>query len=150
MIKFNNKIIIIFLILLNTGCVSYNQISNTERIITYTNISGEEINYLEKFHDETKEWFRAKCKNSNSLNIKDCSNNTEFTNLSKIKIESLLSNDEKSNSNNNVNTSQSGSNDSKDENESSEDEDSEEGEDEDGEGDWEDEDGEGDWEDWGE
>ena len=150
MIKFKNKIIIIFLILLNTGCVSYNQISNTERIISYKNILGEEINYIEKFDAETKEWFRAKCKNSNSLNIKNCFNNTEFTNLSKIKITSLLSNDEKSNSNNNVNTSQSGSNDSKDENESSEDEDSEEGEDEDGEGDWEDEDGEGDWEDWGE
>jgi len=150
MINFKNKIIIIFLILLNTGCVSYNQISNTERIISYTNISGEEINYIEKFDVETKEWFRAKCKNSNSLNIKDCSNNTEFTNLSKIKIASLLSNDEKSNSNNNVNTSQNGSNDSKDENESSENEDSEEGEDEGGEGDWEDEGGEGDWEDEGE
>ena len=132
--------------MLCTGCASYTQISNTERIITYTNISGEEINYLEKFDNKTNQWFRAICKNLNSSNMNDCSNNTEFTNLSKIKIANLLSNEEnnnsnnqKSNSNNNVGLGQSESNDSEDEDSGEgEEEEEEEEEEEGGEGGWED------------
>ena len=116
--------------MLVTGCSSYSKLSNTERIVTYLNFFDKEISYIEKFDIQTNEWFRAECKGlTSSTDSKKCSNNTEFTDLSKIKISYMLENDEKDLNNQNSNSNDSGETSNENENDDSEDEEEEEEED---------------------
>ena len=87
--------------------------------------------FVEKFDTETKSWFRAKCNNTNhKKNYEDCINNTEFTEISKILIEGMLSsNDTSINENSNKN-------DEEEDEEENEEEDEEEDEDNWDEDDW--------------
>ncbi len=107
MIRFKKifKIFFILHFILITGCANYTQLSNNERLVSYKVLSGETEYFVEKFDTETKNWFRAKCNNTNhKKNYKDCINNTEFTEISKILIEGMLSsNDTSINENSNKN-----------------------------------------------
>ena len=116
-----------------TGCANYSKLSENERLVSYKLFSNETKYYIEKFDNKTGSWFKAKC-NIPTKNFKDCINNTEFTEISKIRIEGLLSNDHYS-INKNTNSNSENENSSNDEEDEDEEEDEEEDEDED-EDDW--------------
>ena len=129
MFSWKNKIILIFSFVLITGCASYSKLSDTERIVTFKNLlDNEEITYIEKFDDRTNQWFDAVCGNSNDLSgsLKQCSNNTEFTDASKEKIYVLLYDNGNNLDNQNSNSNDSGETSNEYENDDSEDEEDEE------------------------
>ena len=127
------KIFFILHFVIITGCANYTQLSNNERLVSYKVLSGETKYFVEKFDTETESWFRAKCNNTNhKKNYEDCINNTEFTEISKILIAGLLSNNDTSiNENENSNK-----NDEEEDEEENEEEDEEEDEDNWDEDDW--------------